>query len=246
MTPENLSIIIPLGPDEDQLAPLLDDLRRLGSRAEIIVVTCDEGAARCKADDLNIQWLQSAQGRAIQQNTGARAAGGDFLWFVHADSRPTAQGLAALMAALMAAPDALHYFHLKFAADGPPLMRLNEWGAWARSQILKVPFGDQGFCLKKDHFNQIGGFPEQVPYGEDHLLVWRARQAGIKLRCTGAPLMTSARAYGAHGWAALTAVYQLRWIKQALPEFYRLIRRQQGNRAVLVPEKKIKGGRHNE
>ncbi|MCF6215888.1 MAG: glycosyltransferase family 2 protein [Emcibacter sp.] len=219
---EKLSIIIPLGPDEDQLGPLMNDLNRLGLAAEIIVVSCDD-IVLTKSGKESICVIKSLQGRARQQNAGAKAASREFLWFLHADSRLSERVIAALEAAIKARPEALHYYHLKFRQDGPAGMAINEWGAWFRSEILKIPFGDQGFCLRRDIFHQIGGFPQDAPYGEDHLLVWQARQAGVKLRCTGASLPTSARKYAAHGWLALTVKYQWRWIRQALPEAYKLL-----------------------
>ncbi|VAW04833.1 hypothetical protein MNBD_ALPHA01-1586 [hydrothermal vent metagenome] len=220
MNLDNISVIIPFGPAEDQLARLLDDLEILGPQVEIIIVTCDDR----QIENPRIHQIHSGQGRAIQQNAGAGAAGSEFLWFLHADSRITLPMLTALQAAVKAAPDALHYFNLKFAGDGPPLMLLNEWGAWFRSHILKIPFGDQGFCLRKSHFLAVGGFPEDVPYGEDHLLVWHLRRAGHNVRCVGVALPTSARKYRAYGWAALTLKYQWLWLRQALPQLYKLLK----------------------
>ncbi|HEC00418.1 MAG TPA: glycosyl transferase family 2 [Sphingomonadales bacterium] len=220
MTLAAVSIIIPLGPDEDQLAPLLADLAALAPEAEVILVSCTNPVA-CAP---HIRQIIAKQGRASQQNAGAEAASRDFLWFLHADSRLSQRGVDALAEALKIAPAALHYFHLKFRDDGPRGMGLNEWGARFRSEILGVPFGDQGFCLSVENFNHIGRFPEDVAYGEDHLLVWHARQAGVKLRCVGAALETSARKYSAHGWGALTLKYQYYWVRQALPELWQLIR----------------------
>lgn len=221
MTLQDVSIIIPLGPHEDQWAALLDDLSVLSGDVEIIIVSCDGAAER---QEKNRHWISSPPGRAVQQNAGAKVARGKFLWFLHGDSRVTPQGAAALDRSLQVAPDALHFFRLKFIADGPGAMWLNEWGVRFRAEILKIPFGDQGFCLRRETFNHMGGFPEDVAYGEDHLLVWHARQAGIKIRCVGAILQTSARKYRARGWGALTVKYQILWIKQALPEVWKLIR----------------------
>ncbi|MBL4801419.1 MAG: glycosyltransferase family 2 protein [Emcibacter sp.] len=224
----NLSIIIPLGPYEDQLPALLDDLSVLGPDTEIILVSCgDKPLAPIR--ETGLRCIMAAQGRAIQQNAGAKAARYDLLWFLHADSRVTAEMLIMLEHSLAEAPEALHYFHLKFRKDGPRGMWLNEWGTRFRSQILKIPFGDQGFCLSKKQFERIGGFPEDAPYGEDHLLVWYARQAGISLRCTGTALQTSARKYREQGWGALTLKYQWLWFKQALPEMVKLIRGKDAN-----------------
>ncbi len=215
---DNISIIIPLGPGEDQHHGLLDDLRALcAAGPEIIPVACDGSSGRGA--------ISSLPGRALQQNCGAAVARRDFLWFLHADSTVTDEVVRALAASVKEAPDSLHYFHLKFAGDGAGWLRLNEWGARFRSDILGLPFGDQGFCLSRENFNRIGGFPEQAAYGEDHLLVWHARQAGIALRPTGVALTTSARKYRTHGWGRLTVKYQLLWIRQAWPEFLRLFRR---------------------
>lgn len=230
MTVKNLSIIIPLGPDEDQLCDLLDDLRLLPDETEIIAVPCNGNIAQQVriAEDHPLRdrllIVSSTQGRAVQQNAGAAAASRDFLWFLHADSRVTPDALRALEAALAKAPDALHYFHLKFKNDGPGSMWINEWGVRFRSRILGIPFGDQGFCLHRKCFSRIGRFPEDASYGEDHLLVWHARQSGVKVRCTNADLTTSARKYGRHGWASLTMKYQYLWIRQAMPELGKLIR----------------------
>lgn len=103
-------------------------------------------------------------------------------------------------------------------------MLINEIGCWIRSRILGVPFGDQGFALSKQNFERIGGFPEGAPYGEDHLFVWRAKQRGIRLQCTGAPLYTSARRYAETGWVKLTWDYARRWTRQAWPEWRRGVR----------------------
>ena len=129
-----------------------------------------------------------------------------------------------MAAGLARDPGALHYFDLAFSGDGPPLMRLNERGVWVRSHLLGMPFGDQGFCLRRDVFFGLGGFPEDVPYGEDHLLVWRARQAGVPLRCAPATLLTSARKYGERGWLRTTARHVYLTYRQALPEAARLWR----------------------
>lgn len=199
ITFKNISIIIPVGPGENALEALLKDIRPIEKEAEIIVI--------------------GGSSRAKQLNEGARKAMRDFLWFLHADSKLMPKTIKALLKSLGKNPQALHYFSLRFLPDGPPFMFINEIGCWIRSRILGVPFGDQGFCVSKKTFETIGGFPENVPYGEDHLFVWRARQKKIQLRCTGASLYTSARRYAKKGWAKLTWNYACLWTRQAWPEW---------------------------
>lgn len=151
-------------------------------------------------------------------NIAARATQRRFLWFLHADSRLTEAGLAALVAALARDPGALCYFDLAFETRGMRRMALNNAGAWVRSHWLGMPFGDQGFCLGRERFLALGGFDESAPYGEDHLLVWSARRAGMPIKCTDRPLLTSPRKYAARGWLATTWDHLRLTAKQAWPE----------------------------
>jgi GT2 family glycosyltransferase len=168
-----------------------------------------------------VAWVEAPLGRARQMNAGARAARGRHLWFLHADSGFSRPDVEALATALREAPRALHYFNLAF--DGRPrqLMYLNQAGAWWRSHALGLPFGDQGFCLERDAFFALGGYDEQAAYGEDHLLVWQARRAGIEVRCTRGRIVTSARKYREQGWLRTTILHQYLTYRQAAPELFK-------------------------
>jgi hypothetical protein len=213
--------VIPVAPGERALAGLLAQLEALPPEAEILVSGAEPPLPslppRCR-------WLLAPRGRAPQLNAGARAATREFLWFLHADSRLAPRTLPALERSLAADPGALHYFDLRFLDDGPALMRLNEAGAWLRSRVGGMPFGDQGLCLRRGLWARLGGFRTDVEYGEDHLLVWRARREGVRLRPTEAPLLTSARRYRERGWLATTARHLRLTARQAIPEWLALVR----------------------
>ena len=223
-----LSIIIPITKKEKAWRHLLPDLGGLPEGAEIIMV----GPARpnpsprsyLNGTAVKFRWITSDENRGRQLNLGARAAKNKFLWFLHADSRLTPEILPALSRSLKDRPASLHYFTLGFLRDGPPLMFLNGIGCWVRSKIMGVPFGDQGFCLAQRKFKSLGGFPEDAEYGEDHLLVWKARQRGVPLECIGAVLKTSARRYAKQGWAHVTFNYAHRWVRQAIPEYLKCLK----------------------
>jgi len=108
----------------------------------------------------------------------------------------------------------LGWFDLAFRPGGPPLMPLNAYGANLHSAWLGMPFGDQGFVIPARSSAALGGFEENAPYGEDHLLAGAARRAGIALRRIGACLFKSARKYERGGWAATTARHL--WLTAAL------------------------------
>ena len=103
---------------------------------------------------------------------------------------------------------------------------------WARNGIaanllMIVAFigGIFGFLsLEKEAFHSLGGFDESAAYGEDHLLVWKARQAGLRLKCTGADIATSARKYRERGWLKVTLQHLWLTACQATPQFYLLMK----------------------
>jgi len=207
---KEISIIITVAPGDGEWKKLVGDLKFIFGKAEIIL------ASAIKPENLpaGISWAECKGGRAKCLNAGAKMAGKKFLWFLHADSRLDNSTLKVLENALLKKPLALHYFQLEFLDDGPNLMWLNAIFANLRSRILLAPFGDQGFCIQKDIFEKIGGYPEGLAYGEDNVFVWRTRKAGIKLSCAPAHLLTSARKYEEQGWPKTTFDHLWLWAKQ--------------------------------
>jgi hypothetical protein len=195
--PPAFSIVVPAGPGEKSWTGLLADLSTVAVGNEVLVVGCEPEPAefRSAAALLTARWLQAPAGRGRQLNAGAAATSGKYLLFLHADSRLGANAWRALSEHCDIAESKILCFRLRFDETGGRLVRINEWGANARTIILGLPFGDQGFCVSRELYSRIGPFPESAPYGEDHLFVWRARRLGIKPHVLGASLTTSARAY---------------------------------------------------
>ncbi|MFT6917308.1 MAG: hypothetical protein ACJAWL_003666 [Motiliproteus sp.] len=225
-----LSVIVPLGPAETGLGHLAADLLLLPADSEILLVCCPQSVSlqQCWLPSglrrhPRLRWLEAPAGRACQLNAGAHAAQGQHLWFLHVDSGLSPWVVSQLLAAISQRPEALHFFRLAFGPDGRGPMALNALGAHWRSDWLGVPFGDQGFCLSGTLFRQLGGYDETLSYGEDHLLLWKARRAGIPLDYCRAVITTSARKYRHRGWGALTLRYQWLWLKQAVPQLLALL-----------------------
>lgn len=220
-----LSVIVPLAPGETAWHGLIDQLtHELPDDCEVIVVHADAQPLPPLAIS-SLRHLNSPPGRARQQNVGAQAARGRWLWFVHADSQLQSETLPALQQFMQRTDDALGYFELSFDRDGPRLAALNAWGANLRSHWLKMPFGDQGLLLPAHCFAALGGFDGHVRHGEDHLLVWTARRAGLPVVGVGAALQTSARKYALHGWCRTTSRHLWLTVIQAWPQ-WRSLRRE--------------------
>ena len=102
-----LSIIIPLAQEETEQQYLLKNLLNLLADSSV-----------------SSEIIQSSkQIRASSLNGGAKQAEGQWLWFLHADSRVSLDNLCALENSLNQDPHgaALHYFDLGFNYRGPLL-----------------------------------------------------------------------------------------------------------------------------
>jgi len=199
----NLSIVIPIGPDDNAWRHVLNELADFGTEPEIILSACQQQSADIELPE-QARWLCGPQGRARQLNAGGRQATRGWLWFVHADTRLTPGVATAVQHYMEADEQGLGYFQLKFAEDGPGLTRLNAWAANMRSRCFGLPFGDQGFIVRKTVFEQLQGFDETIPLGEDLDFAVRLQAAGIRLQELPAELITSARRYRQQGWLSTT------------------------------------------
>lgn len=217
-TRPGLSAIVPLAPGERAWCRLLPQLAALPPVQEVLLVAVDDADPALEAElaawpalRCPVRLLRSSRGRARQQDTGARAAQADWLWFVHADTGLGAAVETALARALHGGP-ALYYFDLRFATDGPRAMRINDLGVWLRCRLFGLPFGDQALLLPARVYRQLGGFEAEVGRGEDHALVWMAHAARVPVRPIGAAVSTSARRYAGAGWLATTVEHlRLTW-----------------------------------
>ena len=95
-----VSIIIPVFNEAPLIRPFLSNLRERTRGAEIIVV---DGASTDGTDRLAQgfcdQVIRSGErSRAKQMNVGADAAGGDILWFLHADAEVPLESLNEIAA----------------------------------------------------------------------------------------------------------------------------------------------------
>jgi len=199
----DLSIVIPVGPNDCSWQNLLNELLPFGDEVEIIISACQSQPARFKFAN-NVKWLQSNQGRAVQQNGGAELGTRKIIWFLHADSQ-LSEGIVNIVRQFIGTSTYdVGYFRLQFADDGPNQTQMNAWAANIRSRYFGLPFGDQGFIMAKDIFNRMDGFDQAVLVGEDLDFVVRLKGKGINLQELPGNLTTSSRRYQQSGWLLTT------------------------------------------
>jgi rSAM/selenodomain-associated transferase 2 len=210
----NLSVIIPTLNEAEALPNLLGDLRQLGGPGcEVLVAdggSSDSTVRIALAGQARI--VPGGRGRARQLNAGARSARGDWLLFLHADSRVGAEARAVIRD-VVAGRRALEVAVFRFAIDLPPRWRrLIETGQAIREVLFGLAYGDQGLLIRREAFWAVGGYPE-LPLMEDVAMLRRLR-ARYRVVRLPAPLFTSGRRYRQHGilrtWlthAVLIALY---------------------------------------
>ena len=212
-----ISVIIPVGFKEKGLKYLLEDLKGLPSNSEILLITPDlDNLSNINIQDTNIKIrkIVSKSGRANSMNLGVNQSKGEFLWFLHADSKIDQSTIISLLDSIEKSPNDLLYFDLIFY-DGPKLMKLNEIGVRLRTYFLKTPFGDQALCIKRDVFKSLGEYQTNTFLGEDHLLVRQARRSGVSITRVRAKIYTSGRKYKNNGWLKTTITHVYLWRQQA-------------------------------
>jgi rSAM/selenodomain-associated transferase 2 len=195
MAPPALSVVIPALDEEERVA---EAIRSVRDDAEVIVV--DGGSrdgTRAAAAAAGAAVIASAAGRGVQLDAGARAARGEWLVFLHADTRLEA-GWAA---ALRSLPAAVVGGAFRFALDPPrPAYRWLEAGVALRCRLFRLPYGDQGLFARREAYSRIGGF-RPLPLMEDVDFVRRLRRAG-RLAFPEVGAFTSARQFEQRGLLA--------------------------------------------
>lgn len=109
--------------------------------------------------------ISAAKGRAIQMNAGARAARGEWLLFLHADTLLPDGALARLNALESDASVQAGGFLHRFSGDDWRLRMISFLDNFrcVRSRII---YGDQAMFVRRALFERLGGFPNQ-PILED-------------------------------------------------------------------------------
>ena len=147
------------------------------------------------AEDIGAVLIRGRTGRGIQLAAGARAAKGDWLLFLHADTRLSAGWAAAAAAHMAGSSDKAAFFKLEFNSDSAAARAVAAWANF-RSRAFDLPYGDQGLLLSRELYDSIGGFPP-IPVMEDVAVAKQLRGRLLMLDCKA---KTDASRYEERGW----------------------------------------------
>ncbi len=147
---------------------------------------------------LDLRLLRSPKGRASQMNAGAAEAGGELLFFLHADTRFPPDGLQAAGAMCREHPDIqAAAFRLRLDATRP-FIRLCQWIGNLRNSLTRTPYGDQIQFFRAEVFRRLGGYAD-IPLMEDVEIMRRLRRSGGRIRILPQAALTSARRFEEEG-----------------------------------------------
>ena len=162
-----ISIIIPTINEANNLPLLLSDLSIVQKEGEIIIVDC--GSEDKTIDVANIYgakvFISKEKNRGLQLDLGAKNSMGDWLIFLHADTRLTQDWLRKVNSVLKGDKNYIYFFKFKINHK-KVIYRVLEFLVNFRSQYFKKPYGDQGLIIHRTTYFKNNGF-RKIPLMED-------------------------------------------------------------------------------
>ena len=154
-----ISIIIPTINEANNLPLLLSDLSILKKEGEILIVDC--GSEDKTLDIANIYGAKvykcNERNRGLQLDIGAKHSKGEWLIFLHSDTRLTHDWFGKIKSILKGDKNNIYYFTFKINHK-KIIYRILEIFVNFRSQYLKKPYGDQGLIIHKSTYLKNNGF----------------------------------------------------------------------------------------
>jgi len=195
----SISIIIPVLNEAARIGPLVRYLREHGSGAVAEVLVVDGGSRddtpRLAAESGATVLHCPVCSRAAQMNAGARAARGEVLYFVHADTLPP-ESFAADIGASLVSGYAMGCYRYRF--DSPRfLLKINAF--FNRFHWLWCQGGDKTFFINREIFDALGGYDEHFVIMEEYDFLRRAMPLH-PLHIVPKYAVVSARKYEVNGW----------------------------------------------
>ncbi len=197
-----ISIVIPSLNEQENIASLVEYLKKSGGNAHAEIIVSDGGST-----DKTMELAENAgasavlspeKGRAAQMNYGASVANGDILYFVHADTFPPTTFPSDIEKSVA---DGFLFGRYQTKFDSNKfVLKLNAF--FTRFDLFMCYGGDQTLFAEKKIFDSMGGFNASMRIMEDYEFIERARKLA-KYKILPAKALVSARKYETNSWYAV-------------------------------------------
>jgi len=190
------SVIIPTLNARPHLGGCIAAIRQFAPDSEIIVADggSTDGTLELTRTLGRVVVVSSDKGRGTQLNAGARLAGGDVLFFLHADTIVTNEVFICIE--LFFQDEKVNVAKCRLTFDRKSWL-LDIYARLARIDSVWTSFGDQGMVVRKKFFAEAGGFPDW-PLLEDVAFFQKARKRTIIFTLPAA-VITSAEKFVRNG-----------------------------------------------
>ena len=181
--------------DDASLSP---ELIQPSVSIEVIVVDGDQDGSTINIIKRSgVKTLISDPGRGTQMNAGLDASTGDIFLFAHVDTILPRDPIQLILSTLNDPNIDGGAFSLGIDSRRKSLRFIAAMTTF-RSQVTKIPYGDQAIFIRRSVFKEIGGFRE-IPIMEDLDLMRRCRKAGYRIKILREKVITSARRWEREG-----------------------------------------------
>ena len=171
-----VSIIVPTLNEELVLEKTLTQFQQLSPHELIVSDGGSDDGTRNIAGRFSHRVITGSASRALQMNVGADEATGDILLFLHADSRIEPESYRKMLEC-MENPKWIGGAFTLCIESGKWSLKLIALLANIRSKYFGLAYGDQGFFVRKEVFNDMNGF-SPIPICEDLDFYYRLRKKG--------------------------------------------------------------------
>ncbi|MAZ70309.1 MAG: TIGR04283 family arsenosugar biosynthesis glycosyltransferase [Porticoccus sp.] len=202
-----LSIVIPVLNEGAELTSCLQCLQGL-RQAEVELIVVDGGSSDDSVERATAQAdlvINSPRGRSLQMNAGAVEACGNYLLFLHSDTR-----LPVGFSSHWLSDSVWGFFPVKLSGTSWAF-RVIERAMSCRARFSGIGTGDQALFVRRDIFDQIGGFAA-IPLMED-VEICRRLKVLCPPKVLSPTVLTSARRWQQRG--IVSTVLQMWWLRLA-------------------------------
>jgi len=197
-----LSIIIPTLNEEKYLPILLKEIQKQNFSDGFEIIVADAGSQDRTIEIARAFGCKIAPGGlpAKGRNEGAKVAEGDTLLFMDADDiyLPT-NFLKQLLEEFEKRNLDVASFPICPQGNGFDRIAYGNYNLWARISQNFLPHATNSILVKKENFEKIGGFDEEIKMAEDHEFVRRAAKFGKFGFIKTEPVLTSTRRFERDG-----------------------------------------------